>query len=61
MAHTHNVEAKRNVGKITKGLKIQISWPHPPSSQIIVAAYEKQFGVKATSASKGDFIIEKVK
>lgn len=58
--HLH-IEAKRNVGKITKGLKLQISWPHPPSPQIIVEAYEKQFGLKSTSASLGDFIIEKVK
>ncbi len=61
MKHTYNIEAKRNVGKITKGLKVQISWPHPPSTQIILQAYDKQFGLKSTSASLGDFIIEKVK
>lgn len=61
MNHTYNIIVKRNIGKITKGLKIQISHPHSPSSKIIIEAYERQFGVKGGTASLRDFIIEKVK
>ncbi|TDX86088.1 hypothetical protein [Epilithonimonas xixisoli] len=61
MNHTYNITVKRNIGKITKGLKVQISHSHPPSSKIIIEAYERQFGLKGGTASLGDFLIEKVK
>lgn len=61
MNHTYNVTIRRNIGKITKGMKVQISHPHTPGTKIIIEAYEKQFGLKGGSASLGDFIIEKVK
>ncbi|GEM_PF-3538024 len=61
MNYTYNITAKRNIGKITKGLKVQISHPHSPSSKIIIETYERQFNLKGGSASLGDFIIEKVK
>ncbi len=61
MANTYNITVKRNVGKVTKGLKIQISHPHPPGTKIIAEAFERQFGLKMGNASLGDFTIEKVK
>ena len=61
MNYTYNITAKRNIGKITKGLKVQISHPHSPSSKVIIEAYERQFGIKGGSGSLGDFIIEKTK